>query len=334
VTKGRLFLFGNVSQPPFCNNLLPPLRAFQKAFHTTIVEPARFAGFTSTGGAKPALVPDEAVIENTNPPPDIVVCLGGALHFSERARRIVPKETVLAGFALSDPYGLAASLAIAPQFDLFYTQDPQTLPEYAARRIRARRCDPATDPDLYFPEPAEPECDVLYYGKWTPYRNALAVALAARLRVRVHAYAGETRWSVPVHPPLDTPNALRAALNRSRLALETALLDDAQGDYKGTFRITPRAFFAASCGVPTLIESFEGLADFFLPGTEIATFTSAEDVAAAAERLLADEDARSAMARRARRRALREHTWDQRVESFLLDVQAWKARPAGSRLGH
>ena len=334
MTKGRLLLFGNVSQPPFCNNLLPPVRAFQKAFHTTVVEPSRRAGFVSTGGAKPALIPDQAVIESTSPPPDAVVCLGGGLYVSERARRSFPKETVLAGFALSDPYGLAASLAVAPQFDLFYTQDPQTLADYAARGIHARRCDPATDPELYFPEPAEPECDVIYYGKWTPYRDALVVALAACLRVRVHAYAGETRWSVAVHPPLNTPDALRAALNHSRLSLETALLDDAPGSFNGTFRITPRAFFAASCGVPTLVESFDGLADFFAPGTEIATFASAEDVAAAAERLLADKDARSAMALRARRRALREHTWDQRIDSFLLDVQEWKGRSAGPRLGH
>jgi len=32
VTADRLLVFGNVSQPPYCNNFLPPLRAFQKAF--------------------------------------------------------------------------------------------------------------------------------------------------------------------------------------------------------------------------------------------------------------------------------------------------------------
>ncbi len=211
MTANRLLLLANVRQPPGCNNLLPPVRAFQKALHTTVVEPTSFAGFVATGGARPALVPDDAVIASTNPPPDIAVCLGGGLHFSARAIRAFPKETLLAGFALSDPYGLAASFAIAPQFDLFYTQDPQTLPDYARRRIGAWRCDPATDPELYFPEPAEPECDVIYYGKWTPYRDALAAALAARLRLLVYAYSGETRWSVPVHPPLDTPDALRAA---------------------------------------------------------------------------------------------------------------------------
>ncbi len=323
----NLLLFGNVSQPPYCNNLFPPLRAFQKAFRTTLVEPFRIAGFVATGGAKPALVPDEAVIAHTDPPPDIVVCLGGALHFSQRALRIFPRETVLAAFALSDPYGLAASIAIAPQFDLFYTQDARTLPDYALRRIAAKRCDPATDPDLYFSERVAPECDILYYGKWTAYRDALVSALSARFRMRVHAYDGESRWSVPVLPPLDTPETLRAGLNRARLTLEPALLDDAQGSYRGAYRITPRAFFAASCGVPALIESFPGLPEFFEPGLEIAAFSSPEDAVAQAERLLSDEAARSAMGRRARQRALRQHTWDRRVEDFQLDVREWKARP-------
>jgi glycosyltransferase involved in cell wall biosynthesis len=321
-----LLLFGNVSQPPFCNNLFPPLRAFQKVFRTTLVEPMALPGFVATGGAKPALVPDEAVIAHSDPPPDVVVFLGGALHLSPRAVRMFPAATVRAGFALSDPYGLAASLSIAPQFDLFYTQDPQTLPDYAERGVAAKRCDPATDPELYGPHRAAPECDVLYYGKWTPYRNDLVTALAARFSVRVHAYAGETRWSVPTLPPLDTPSDLCAALNRARLALETSLLDDAQGKYRGAFRLTPRAFFAASCGVPTLTESFPRLSEFFEPGVEIATYGTREDVAERAEALLSDEPARAAMGRRARQRALRNHTWDRRVEEFVLDLARRRER--------
>lgn len=322
-----LLLFGNVSQPPFCNNLFPPVRAFQRVFRTVVVEPQSYPDFVPTGGARPALIPDDAVSEHTDPPPDVVVCLGGALHFSKRALRTLSRQTALAAFALSDPYGLPASMQIAPQFDLFYTQDPQTLGDYGALGIRAKRCDPATDPELYRPTRAAAEWDVLYYGKWTPYRDALCAALAKHLRVRVHAYAGERRWSIATRAPLDTPETLRAALNGSRLALETARLDDAEGKFRDGFRITPRPFFAASCGVPSLVESFPGLEAYFAPGVEIATFDSVESVAARAQELLADEPARAAMGRRARQRALREHTWDRRVESFVLDVRKWRSEP-------
>jgi len=330
-----LLLFGNVSQPPYCNNLFPPVRAFQRAFRTVVIEPQGYAGFVPTGGARPALVPEDAVSEHTDPPPDVIVCLGGALHFSKRALRSFSRLTALAGFALSDPYGLAASMRIAPEFDLFYTQDPQTLADYASLDIHAKRCDPATDPELYRPTRSAgsevPDCDVLYYGKWTPYRDALVSALAAKLKVRVHAYAGERRWSIPTRAPLDTPERLCAALNGARMTLETARLDDAEGKYKDAFRITPRAFFAASCGVPSLIESFPGLDDFFQPGVEIATFDSPESLAAKARELAADEPARAAMGRRARARAMRDHTWDRRVEAFVLDLHRWRTQPQPSR---
>ena len=322
-----LLLFGNVSQPPYCNNLFPPVRAFQRVYRTKIVEPQRYPGFVSTGGARPALIPDDAAIENTDPPPQVVVCLGGALHFSKRVLRNISRDTVLAGFALSDPYGLPASMQIAPQFDLFYTQHAQTLGDYGALDIRARRCDPATDPELYRPGRGAVQCDVLYYGKWTPYRDAILSALAKKFRVRIHAYNEERRWSLPALPQLDTPEALCAALNGARLSLETAVLDDAEGKYRGAFRITPRAFFAASCGVPSLVESFPGLNEYFAPGVEIATFDSPEDVVTQAERLLSDEAARVNMGRRARQRALRDHTWDKRLESFVLDVRQWRTLP-------
>ena len=121
---------------------------------------------------------------------DVIVCLAGALHFSERSlRELRDRRIILAGFALSDPYGLAASLKIAPQFDLFYTQDPQALSDYRAAGVTAGRCDPATDPELYAParQRRDPDCDVVYYGKWTPYRDAIVSTLRTHIRSKPKA---------------------------------------------------------------------------------------------------------------------------------------------------
>ena len=67
--------------------------------------------------------------------------------------------------------------------------------------------------------------------------------------------------------------------------------------------------------------------EFFEPGVEIATFGSPEDVVARAQELLADETARATMGKRARQRALRDHTWDKRLETFIMDVRQWRAQP-------
>ena len=146
------------------------------------------------------------------------------------------------------------------------------------------------------------------------------------MSVRLHAYEGEKRWTIPSLPPLDTPDALAGALNGARLALETALVDDVHGKLRGTFRLTPRAVFAASCGVPSLVESFPGLSEAFEPGVEIAVFPTKDEVVASAAK--PRRRARPlAMGRRARQRALREHTWDRRVEAFVLDVATWRKTP-------
>src|SRR5262245_32932282 len=140
----RVLVLGNISQRPFNNNLGPAVRAFERAGVVRLVEPQHLPGFVPTGGARPAEIPDGEVAETIEEfAPDVTVCLGGGLFLSSRSRRRLTAHAAVIGIALSDPLGLDASLAIAPHFDLFYTQDPQTLAEYRARGIDARRCDPA-----------------------------------------------------------------------------------------------------------------------------------------------------------------------------------------------
>lgn len=326
----RTLLFGNVTQPPYQNNLLPAVRALEKSGPTKVVEPRFLEGFVPTGAARPALIPGAAVEEAlASFQPDVVVCLAGGLYLARESRRLFPEGTVFAGLALSDPLGLDASLDIAPEFDLYYTQDPQTLPTYAERGIAARRCDPATDPELYRPLGLEAEDDVLFLGKWTPHRDEVVRRLSRLFRVAVHAHSGDSRWTIPARPPLDSPPELCAGVNRARLMLEFTVLDDAEGRFRGTSRMTNRPQFAAACGVPTLIDPFEHLSDFFRPGVEIEVYRSVEELTEKAAALLADEPRRREMGRRARARVLGEQTWDHRVEMLRRDVTELRARRAG-----
>lgn len=327
----KTLLFGNVTQPPYQNNLLPAALAFERCGPLKLVEPRFIEGFVATGAARPALVPPAAVEEAAAGfQPDAVVCLAGGLYLSSASRRHFPDGTVFVGLALSDPLGLDASFEIAPEFDLYYTQDPQTLPFYAARGIEARRCDPATDPELYRPLDLPAEDDVLFLGKWTPHRDELVRRLSQRFRVAVHAHAGDSRWTIPARPPLSSPVELCAGINRARLMLEFTVLDDAEGPFRGTSRMTNRPQFAAACGVPTLIDPFEHISDFFEPGLEIEVYRSAEELAEAAGALLADEDRRREMGRRARARVLRDQTWDHRVSMLGRDVRELRARKQSS----
>ncbi len=71
-----------------------------------------------------------------------------------------------------------------------------------------------------------------------------------------------------------------------------------------------RLFEAAACGVPLLTDVWEGLEEFFVPGREILTVRSAEDVMGALE--LSDGEL-GAIAEAARERTLEEHTGERRV---------------------
>lgn len=326
----EILVFANLGQPPFDNNLLPAVRAFSRLGRTRTISPCRFAGFSASGGKAPAAVPPEAVDAALDGiPPDVVVCLGGGLFLDERQSRRFPRRPVAVGIALSDPLGLDGSMAIAPRFDLFYTQDPQTLAAYRERGIAARRLDIAVEPELLRPSPGdrEPVRDVIFYGKWTPYRGAIIARLAAICLVEVFAHSWQQdAWDRSAFPPLTTSTALGAEISRSRLALELAKLCDAPQPWLSTWRITYRPFFAAACAVPTLIEDSPRLRDFFEPGVEIATFTNPQSACEVALALLDDEERRRAMGNAARRRLLADHTWDRRARQVLDDVGSIAAR--------
>lgn len=74
-----------------------------------------------------------------------------------------------------------------------------------------------------------------------------------------------------------------------------------------------RLFEAAACGVPVVSDWWEGLGDFFTPGSDILIASSCQDVVGT----LAMPDAElQAVARRARERVLTEHTAARRAEQL------------------
>lgn len=330
--RRNVLIFGNVSQPPYCNNLLQVVAAFRSLARVVVVEPRRLDGFAGTGGARPVAVPVSAAGKlPAGFQPDVLVCLAGGLYLGPELRGRLPAGAVSVGLALSDPLGLEASLAIAASFDLFYTQDPHAIPIYADRGLDVAECLPAVDPRMYRPTAGGTPCDILYVGKWTPHRDLLVSALAGRFDVRVHTDAGEKRFSVPVEPPLDTPEAIARAYSAARLALEVSLVEQPGNPLDRSCRLTNRPQFAAACGTPSLIDVFDELPRFFEPGTEAAVYRDETDLLAVAGRLLGDNAERRRMGEQARRRVRRSHSWRRRARRILADVAAFRrTRQAGS----
>jgi spore maturation protein CgeB len=93
-----------------------------------------------------------------------------------------------------------------------------------------------------------------------------------------------------------------------------------------------RLFEAAACGAPLLSDLWEGLDRFFEPGEEVLIARTSEE-AIEAIRLSAEPLAR--LARRARERALAEHTAERRAEQLeaLLGETSLEPREGRSREG-
>lgn len=319
----RLSVICNVDQPPMNNVLVGLVGALAGLAEIRLVQPLRFKGFISTGAAAPARIPDTAVEDAATHSPQAVVCIGGGLFLDERQRAAFPAGTVFVGMALSDPQALKASLQVAREFDLFFTQDPGVLAAYRVHGLAVDRLDLAVDPGGYAPLPIDKDCDVVFVGKWTTYRDRVVSALSQVCDVRVFTHADEQRWSVPSAGPLNEPEELRKEFCRSRIALEVARVEGVDGDPSTPVRrITPRVFMAAACGTPSVVEDFPSLSEYFVPGIEIQVCEGVDGYVEQTTDLLSASERLMEMASQARRRVLRDHTWTRRMEGLVRQIWA------------
>jgi spore maturation protein CgeB len=86
---------------------------------------------------------------------------------------------------------------------------------------------------------------------------------------------------------------------------------------------SPRLFEAAACGVPVLSDPFDGLDAFFLPGEEILVARDADEAAGAIALGRAELER---IGRRARERALAEHTAAARAGELVALCETAAAR--------
>jgi spore maturation protein CgeB len=81
-----------------------------------------------------------------------------------------------------------------------------------------------------------------------------------------------------------------------------------------------RTFAIAAGGAFQLVDMRPGVERFFVPGEEIATYSTAEELREKALFYLANETARARIARAGRERVCREHTYTNRLAEMLIDA--------------
>lgn len=228
------------------------------------------------------------------------------------------------------PRGLA-------DFDLVLSYTGGAALEELASRLGARRVAPLyghVDPAVHRPAPAEARfrADLSYLGTYAADRQAALETLFVeparqrperRFLIGGAQYPADFPWTTNIHfvrhlPPPEHPaffSSGRLTLNVTREAMA------AMG-----WCPSGRLFEAASCGVPILSDTWEGLDAFFEPGAEILIAATTGDATDAID-LGDDQLARIAAA--ARERVLAEHTSDRRVRDFERALESVR-EPAAS----
>jgi len=219
--------------------------------------------------------------------------------------------------------------ALIPQYDIVFTYGggPPVVAGY--KRCGARVCVPiynGLDPKTHHPVPPEPRfsCDLGLAANRLPDRerriDEFFLAVAAELHDRRFLLAGAGWGDKPLPPNVDYIGHLYTAdhnvFNASCLAVLNVSRDSMASN---GFSPATRAFEAAGAGACLITDAWQGIELFFEPGREILVAENGPAVAEQLARLMPQEARHIGDA--ARRRALAEHTYTQRVR-LVEDVLA------------
>ena len=220
------------------------------------------------------------------------------------------------------PKGLA-------DFDLVLSYTGGVALHQLKQRLGAKRVAPlygSVDPQVHYPVPPVDRyrADLSYLGTYAEDRQRALLQLllepARRLPQRRFLIGGAQYpaafpWSENIffvrHLP---PSEHSAFYCSSRLTLNVTRIPMAEMGYCPSGRL----FEAAACGAAVLSDSWDGLSDFFEPGSEILVASNTNDVLAALE--LSDQQL-ARMAGAARDRVLADHTAERRALQLIAALE-------------
>jgi len=225
-----------------------------------------------------------------------------------------------------------------PAYDFVFTYGggPPVVAHY--RRLGARACFPiynGLDPDTHFPASPDPrwQADLTFLGHRLPDRDSRVrhffFEAARRCPQQRFLLAGEG-WSDTAAPPNVSRAGYVAPPQHNALNCSARLVLNLNRDSMAQTGFSPptRIFEAAGAGAAILSDAWPGMSLFFEPGREILLATGPEQVAAHLATL--SPQAAAALGRRARERALAEHSYRhraQRVHTLLLAPSHWAPSP-------
>ncbi|HYT05871.1 MAG TPA: glycosyltransferase [Gemmatimonadales bacterium] len=210
-----------------------------------------------------------------------------------------------------DPHELEVSTRLSPAYDWFFTHDSASLERHRRAGARAYYLAFACDPAYHRPLDGG--------GRWRAPLVFVGSRDPARERVvRELADLGIRTWG-PGWPggAVYGDDFIRALAGGSvGVNIHQRFGEGGDPARYGT-GANMRVFELACVGTAQLSDAKGDIARHFMPDREIVLYRSVAELRERARALLGDEALRRSLAGAARARALREHTWTQRMEELL-----------------
>ncbi|GAB2694253.1 spore maturation protein cgeB [Paenibacillus thermoaerophilus] len=269
--------------------------------------------------------------------PDLVICLDGIAMDLKQIDRIRSAGFRTAVWLTDDPYFTDVTSKIALHFDYVFTLELNCVEFYKQIGCPQVHYLPlAADTAMFRPRRVEPGLrrDVSFIGSgyWnrvraidavSPYLAAKRVRFVGQWWNRLRSYKRFAR-DIELNRWL-LPQDTAAAYNGSKIVLNIHRAHDDASYNNNRLLIpavspNPRTFEIAACGAFQLTDVREDIVRFYVPGEEIVTYQSPEDMVAKIEYYLTHESERREIAIRALRKTLEQHTYPKRLAELLRIV--------------
>ncbi|RAP78626.1 spore maturation protein [Paenibacillus montanisoli] len=237
-----------------------------------------------------------------------------------------------------DPYFTSETVHIAPHYDVVLTHELSTVELYRGLGCPEVIYMPlAVDPNRFRPIKVgtEHRSDICFIGQafWNrvelfdaiaPYLKGRKVFIAGGLWERLRSYKRLRKFIrkgwLPVDESIRYYNGAKIVINLHRI---TEQGKDNKNDLNlPGLSINPRMYEIAACGTLQLTDVREDLQHHYVPGVELETFGSPEELVSKLDYYLRHEELRRQIALRGLRRTLQEHTFVRRLQ-LVAEVLKW-----------
>ena len=258
--------------------------------------------------------------------PDAIVCFDGEELPLDVVLQVKKMGVSIVGWLTEDPYELPTNLRNQDIYDVVFTNERNAVSEYAPGKAAYLPL-AASQEFCYYPVRETCKYDVCIAGTAWPERVALCKELRRKLpdvkwKFILHGLEEIPKYKFP-EPHIQTDYRL-SIQDVCRVFNQSKITISLKREYSGHERRVglspaPRIFETALSGTAQLVETGVGdeVGDFFELGEEVCIFRSVDECADLVRRLLAEDTERRKIATAGQQRALRDHSYSNRVGAIV-----------------